>query len=131
MSSHIQTEIDNIEIPTNPSVSKITRHHHINYGHHIIKVINQHIHHKKIISISFTMTLLLLRKKYANVGSHSVSNELHYNTTHTDYVYQRKVSNSHKTCLTHQHYLSYQRKGNHEFTDSGIKYYSSWFANPD
>ena len=46
MSNQIQTEIDNIEIPTNPSVSKITRHHYINYEHTTIKTINKHIHNK-------------------------------------------------------------------------------------
>ena len=59
MSNHIQTEID-IEFPTNPSVSKITRHHYINYEHNMIKRINKHI---KRITITFTVTLLILRKR--------------------------------------------------------------------
>ena len=59
------------------------------------------------------MALLFLRKGNS-VDSHSVNKELHYNTTHTDYMYQRKVINNHKTCITHQQYFTYQRKGNHE-----------------
>ena len=47
MNNHIQTEIDNIEFPTNPSVSKINRHHYINCEHNIIKKIHKHIHNKK------------------------------------------------------------------------------------
>ena len=35
MNNRIQTEIDNIEFPTNPSGSKINRHHYINYEHTI------------------------------------------------------------------------------------------------
>ena len=49
-----------------------------------------------------------------NVDSHSISKELHYNTTHTDYMYQRKVINNHKTFITQQHYFTYKRKGNNE-----------------
>ena len=37
LSNHIQTEIGNIEIPSNPSVNKITRHHYTNYGHNTTK----------------------------------------------------------------------------------------------
>ena len=29
-------------------------------------------------------------------------------------MYQRKVSNNHKTLITHQQHFTYQRKGNHE-----------------
>ena len=47
MNNHIQTEIDNIEIPTNPGVSKINRPHYIHYEHNIFKKINKHIHNKK------------------------------------------------------------------------------------
>ena len=42
------------------------------------------------------MALLFLRKGNS-VDSHSVNKELHYNTTHTDYMYQRKVTNNRKT----------------------------------
>ena len=42
MSNHIQTEINNIVIPTNPSVNEITRHHNTNYEHNIIKKTNKH-----------------------------------------------------------------------------------------
>ena len=59
------------------------------------------------------MILLILRND-KNVDSHSVSKELHYNTTHTDYMYQRKVINNHKTFIIQQHYFTYQRKGNNE-----------------
>ena len=47
------------------------------------------------------MTLLIIRKDN-NVDSHSASKELHYNTTHTDYMYQRKVINNHKTFIINQ-----------------------------
>ena len=47
MSIHIRTEIYNIEIPTNPGVNKLTRHHYINYAHNVIKKINRHIQNKK------------------------------------------------------------------------------------
>ena len=42
MSNHIQTEIDNIEFPTNPNASRITRHNYINHEHNIIKKVNNH-----------------------------------------------------------------------------------------
>ena len=45
MSNHIQTEIDNIDFPTNPSGSEITRQHYTNHEHNLIKV-NNHIHIK-------------------------------------------------------------------------------------
>ena len=67
-----------------------------------------------MITITCTMTLLILRKTDNNVDSHSVNKELHYNTTHTDYMYQRKVINNHKTFIIQQHYFTYQRKGNNE-----------------
>ena len=41
-------------------------------------------------------TILLIKKNGNNVDSHSISKELHYNTAHTDYIYQRKVTNNHK-----------------------------------
>ena len=47
MSNHIQTEIDNIEFPTNPGGSKITRHHYINHEPNIHKKVNGHIHNNK------------------------------------------------------------------------------------
>ena len=47
MSNHGQTEIDNIEMPTNPSVSKIMRHHYINCEHNITTKINKHIQKNK------------------------------------------------------------------------------------
>ena len=62
VSNHVQTEIDNIEIPTNPSVSKITRHHYVNYEHNTIKNILINTHIIKVITITFTMTLLILRE---------------------------------------------------------------------
>ena len=49
MSSHIQTEIDNIYFPTNPNAGKITRHHYINHEHNMFKKVNNHIHNKKIL----------------------------------------------------------------------------------
>ena len=42
--------------------------------------------------------ILLIKKNDNNVDPHSIRKELHYNTTHTDYMYQRKVINNHKTC---------------------------------
>ena len=46
MNNHIQTEIGNIVIPTNPNASKITRHHYNNHEHNIIKKVDNHIHNK-------------------------------------------------------------------------------------
>ena len=48
MNNHIQTEIDNIDFPTNPNAGKITRHHYINHEHNIIKKVKiTYIHNKK------------------------------------------------------------------------------------
>ena len=47
VSNHIQTEIDNIDFPTNPSGSEITRHHYINHEHNIFKEVNNHIHENR------------------------------------------------------------------------------------
>ena len=113
MNNHIQTEIDNIEFPTNPNASKITRHHYINHEHNIIKKVNNHIHDKKNYYNLYNDTFNF-KKTDNNVHSHSVNKELHYNTTHTDYMYQRKVINNHRTFITHQQYFTYQRKGSHE-----------------
>ena len=101
MSNHIQTEIDNIDFPTNPSGSKITRHHYINHEHNIFKKVNNHIHNKKNY-YNFYNDTFNFKKNDNNVDSHSVSKELHYNTTHTDYMYQRKVINNHKTFIINQ-----------------------------
>ena len=43
MSNHMQTEIDNIVIPTKPNASKTTRHHYNNYEHNTIKKVTNHI----------------------------------------------------------------------------------------
>ena len=93
MNNHIQTEVDNIDFPTNPSGSKITRQHYINHEHNIIKKVNNHIHNKKNY-YNFYNDTFNIKKKGNNVDSHSVNKELHYNTTHTDYMYQRKVINN-------------------------------------
>ena len=113
MSNHIQTEIDNIVIPTSPNASKTTRHHYTNHEHNIIKKDNSHIHNKRNY-YNFYNGTFILKKKDNNVDSHSVNKGLHYNTTHTDYMYQRKVINNRKTFKIHQQCFVYQRKGNHE-----------------
>ena len=61
MTNHIQTEIDNIDFPTNPDAGKTTRHYYINHGHNIFKrlIITYTI---KRITITFTMIFLILRK---------------------------------------------------------------------
>ena len=56
--------------------------------------------------------ILLIKKKANNVDSQSVNKELHYNTTHTDYLYQRKVIKTHKTFILHQQYFTFQRQYN-------------------
>ena len=113
MHNHIQTEIDNIDFPTNPDAGKTTRHHYINHEHNIFKKVNNHIHNKKNY-YNFYNDTFNFKKNDNNVDSHSISKELHYNTTHTDYMYQRKVINNHKTFIIQQHYFTYQRKGNNE-----------------
>jgi hypothetical protein len=114
MNNHIQTEIDNIEFPTNPGgASKTTRHHYINHEHNLFKKVNNHIHNKKNY-YNFYNDTFNFKKTDNNADSHSISKELHYNTTHTDYMYQRKVINNHKTFIIQQHYFTYQRKGNNE-----------------
>ena len=101
MHNHIQTEIDNIDFPTNPDAGKTTRHHYINHEHNIFKKVNNHIHNKKNY-YNFYNDTFNFKKNDNNVDSHSISKELHYNTTHTDYMYQRKVIKNHKTFLTQQ-----------------------------
>ena len=78
-----------------------------------MKKVNNHIHNKKNY-YNFYNDTFNVKKNDNNVDSHSVSKELHYNTTHTDYMYQRKVINNHKTFIIQQHYFTYQRKGNNE-----------------
>ena len=89
MSNHIQTEIGNIDCPTNPNAGKIIRHHYINHEHNMFKKVNNHIHNKKNY-YNFYNGFFNFKKNDNNVDSHSVSKELHYNTTHTYYMYQRK-----------------------------------------
>ena len=48
-----------------------------------------------------------------NIAISNVSNgsiELHYDTTHTDCMFQENVINNHGTFITQQHYCTYQRK---------------------
>ena len=117
MNNHIQSEIANIEFPTNPTnpdgATKTTRHYYINHEHNLFKKVNNHIHNKKNY-YNFYNDTFNFKKNDKNVDSHSVSKELHYNTTHTDYMYQRKVIKNHKTSITQQQYFTYQRKGNNE-----------------
>ena len=47
-----------------------------------------------------------------NQGGSGSSNELHYNTTHTDYMFQKNVINNHRTFTIQQHSFTYQRKEN-------------------
>ena len=48
MNNHIQTEIANIEFPTNPDgATKLNRHHYINYENNVVKKIHNHIYNKK------------------------------------------------------------------------------------
>ena len=46
----------------------------------------------------------------------NVSNESHYHTSHTDFMYQRNIikNDNRRQVLTHQQYFAYQRKGNHQ-----------------
>ena len=113
MHNHIQTEIDNIDFPTNPDAGKTTRHHYINHEHTIFKKVNNHIHNKKNY-YNFYNDTFNFKKNDNNVESQSISKELHYNTTHTDYMYQRKIIKNHKTFITQQNYFTYQRKANNE-----------------
>ena len=74
MSNHIQTEIDNLEIPTNPtnpSVSEITRYNYISYEHNIINNISIHIHNTNNYYNFYSDTFNM--KKNMNVDSHSVN----------------------------------------------------------
>ena len=113
MNNHIQSEIANIEFPTNPNDGKTTRHYYINHEHNLFKKVNNHIHNKKNY-YNFYNDTFNFKKNDKNVESHSISKDLHYNTTHTDYMYQRKVINNHKTFIIQQHYFTYQRKGNND-----------------
>ena len=40
------------------------------------------------------------------------SKELHYNTTHTDYMFRKSVINNHRTFIIQQPVFTYQRKRN-------------------
>ena len=53
-----------------------------------------------------------------NQGILNVNKELYYNTTHTDYTFQRNNTirkyGNRKSFIIQNHYLTYQRKGNQE-----------------
>ena len=53
-----------------------------------------------------------------NQGDLNVNKELYYNTTHTDYTFQRNSTihkyDNRRSCVLQQNYFTYQRKGNQE-----------------
>ena len=53
-----------------------------------------------------------------NQGNLNVNKELYYNTTHTDYTFQRNNTihkyDNRRSFITQQNYFTYQRKGNQE-----------------
>ena len=51
-----------------------------------------------------------------NPSTQNVSNESHYHTSHTDFMYQRNAINNdnRRQFVTQNHYFTFQRKGNNE-----------------
>ena len=57
-----------------------------------------------------------------NPSTANVSKELHYNTSRTDFMYQRNNTNngSRRSYIIQNHYFTYQRKGNHELQTQAL-----------
>ena len=54
--------------------------------------------------------------EFTNPSTQNVSNDLHYRTSHTDFMYQRNTTNNNnrRQFAIQNHYFTYQRKGIHE-----------------
>ena len=50
------------------------------------------------------------------ITSSNVSKDLHYHTSHTDFMYKRNITknDNRRQFVIQNHYFTYQRKGNHE-----------------
>ena len=69
-----------------------------------------------------------------NQGNLNVNKELYYNTTHTDYTFQRNNTihryDTRRTLAIQNHFFTYQRKGNQELQVQLLNY-SSRFTKPN
>ena len=54
----------------------------------------------------------------------NVSNESHYHTSHTDFMFQRNFikNDNRRQFVVQNHYFTYQRKGNHELAIQALNF---------